>query len=765
MTILKPLHYYLVGIGGISMSGIAFLLAQKGFRVSGSDITDSEIIEKLRKRGIQVNLSQKEENINSDIDFVVYSAAIPYNNPELKKARSLKIPLIKRSEIIGKLMKDKYGIAIAGMHGKTTTTSLITLLLDKAGLDPTALIGTEVKEIGGNFRYGKSDYFIAEACEYHNAFLDFKPKVAIITNIEAEHLDYFKNLNRILKSFSRFVSQLPPDGLLIICQDNKNNMKVISRAKCKVITYGFEPNADFVAFNVISKAGYIRFDIRYQNKILKGFELRIPGLHNVLNALATIALGLYLNIDIEVIKNTLINFRGASRRFELVEKINGITIISDYAHHPTEIKNTLLGASTFYPQSRIICVFQPHQYKRTKSLLKDFGASFEKADIVIIPNIYRVSGRDSEKDIRTMPPEKLVKEIQKNKTRAIFGDGFYNTKKYLLRILKPGDILIIMGAGDINKIIPLIIDGIKNKIKLESLIKGNNFTFKKDIKLNKFTTFKIGGPASLFLEVKTIKELEKVILKSLNLKIPFLILGSGSNVLISDYGFDGLVIKNNCQKIEIKNNLIIAESGALLSKIVQKALQNSLSGLEFAYGIPGTIGGAIVGNAGWSNKFIGDILTRALIIDKEGSVKTVNNDYFQFKYRYSKLKKKDNKEVILKVELQLKWDDKKLIQKRMDQVLKERLDKQPSNGYSAGCIFKNPSGKLKAGELIEKSGLKGSRVGEAVVSKKHANFIINTCKASATDVVTLIKKIKNKVKDKYNINLKEEIQYIGPFND
>jgi len=765
MTIIKPKHYYLIGIGGISMSGLAFLLKECGYRVSGSDIAESEMTQRLKRQGILVNIGHQAENITSDIDAVIYSAAIGYSNPELKQAKKLGISVLKRSEAIGKFMQEKEGIAIAGMHGKTTTTCLVTLILQNAGFDPSALVGTELKEIGGNYRVGKGKYFVAEACEYYNAFLDFHPKMAILTNIEAEHLDYFGNLKKILQSFSRFVKNLPPTGLLIACQDNKNNLKMINKAHCRVITYGFDPKADIVAFNIALKAGYTTFDIRYSNKIIKGFELYIPGKHNILNALASIALALELKIDPGIIKKSLKEFKGASRRFEIIDKIGGITLISDYAHHPSEIKTTLEGAKIFYPKSRIITIFQPHQYKRTKLLLKDFGQSFSNASLVIVPNIYKVAGRDTQKDIKSVSPERLVEEIKKNKVKARFIEGFFKTTDYVSRITRPGDIVIIMGAGDIYKINDLLINRLKHKEKCEKFFQGYKGKIKKNVKLAPYTTLKIGGLADLFAEVNQIAEFKNIIIKAHQLNLPLFILGNGSNILVSDYGFRGLVIKNNCRKIEIRHNRLIAESGALLSEIIKKAFRASLSGIEFLAGIPGTIGGAIVNNAGVPSRSISDVLTRALIINKKGEVLEVDDSFFKFKYRDSCLKRKEPPGVILKAELQLTWQPPAIINQKIKEFLEERRKKQPLKAFSVGSIFKNPSPQKPAGYLLEKADAKNKRVGKAYVSSKHANFILVNKGAKAQDVYQLIQELKNLVKKKFGIVLEEEIQYIGEWEN
>lgn len=760
MIIIKPKHYYLVGIGGISMSGIAAILVERGFRVSGSDSAESEITKKLERKGIRVYIGHAKDNLAEEgkIDFVVYSSAVSPNNVELREARKRNIPIIKRSELIGQLMEEKFGIAVSGMHGKTTVTAMAAKVL--GDLDPTVLVGAEIKEFGNNnYRIGKSKYFVAEACEYYKAFLDFRPKIAVITSIEAEHLDYYRTVSNIKDAFEKFVNNLPSDGVLIACTDYPYVQSLVKKSRSKVITYGTLESKNlgnhFKVFNIIEKRGSTIFDVRTGNKIIKGIKLKVPGRHNVLNATAALIIGISLGVNIQTIKNKLAQFETADRRFEIKAKIEKITVISDYAHHPTEIKATLEGAKKFFPRSKIICVFQPHQYKRTRELFTEFSKSFKDANLTIIPDIYKVAGRDSEVDVKAVSAEKLVEKIEKNGSRAKFIDGQDRTVKFLLKNLRKKNVLIVMGAGDIEKIVPKVIDGLRFKKKYKPLIELLGKNVHQHELLSSYTTFKIGGPADLFFEAKKIPELVKAIAEAQKHKIPYFILGLGGNVLVSDKGFSGLIIKNSCNKIKFEGSQVIAEGGALPSDIVEKAAKKGLGGLEFFATFPATVGGAIYGNAGNPVDPIGNHLIVAKILGNDGKIKEVTADYFKFAYRESILKK--TKELLLEATLQLQPKPKKEIE---HDILDLKTKRMYPPSPSAGSIFKNPL-EATAGQLLEKIGSKGMRIGDAEVWDKHANIILNKGNASAADVKELVKKLKTQVFRKFSVKLKEEIQYIG----
>ncbi|MDE5717110.1 MAG: UDP-N-acetylmuramate--L-alanine ligase, partial [Lachnospiraceae bacterium] len=367
----KPIRIYFIGIGGISMSGLAEILLAEDFTVSGSDRAPSDLTRMLEERGIKVFYGQREENLTSDIDLVVYTAAIKNDNPELLAAKKLNIPTLTRAELLGQMMKNyETPIAVSGTHGKTTTTSMISQILLSADTDPTLSIGGIYRPIGGNIRVGASELFVTEACEYTNSFLSFFPKIGIILNIEEDHLDFFKDLADIRNSFRRFASLLPGDGALIINGSIDRYKELTEDLPCRVITYGLSSGLDYTASRITyDESGFPSFCLSDGDGRERRFSLRVHGDHNILNALAAIALADLLGLSDEVISAGLLAFTGTDRRFEYKGQINGVNIIDDYAHHPTEIRATL-NAAVQYPPTRLWCVFQPHTYTRTKACLE-----------------------------------------------------------------------------------------------------------------------------------------------------------------------------------------------------------------------------------------------------------------------------------------------------------------------------------------------------------------------------------------------------------
>lgn len=453
----KPCHVHMIGIGGISMSGLAQVLLNAGFTLTGSDNKHSELTDKLESEGAKISYSQDPGNLTDDIDVVVYTAAIKPGNPEYDACIEREIPMLRRAELLGQLMKNyKHSIAVSGTHGKTTTTSMITHILMEAKKDPTISVGGMLPIIGGNFRIGGRDMFVTEACEYTNSFLSFYPSLGVILNIEADHLDFFKDIDDIRNSFKLFVRTLPQDGTgtVVICDRIDNYEEIIEGFNGKVITFG-NRKADVSAANIVfDENALASFDLYIHGRYTDNIKLSVPGEHNVLNALAAIAVALRLEIDEKVFKAGLATFTGAQRRFEKKGMLGKeITVFDDYAHHPQEITATL-KAARHYPHERIVCVFQPHTYTRTKTLLKDFAKALALADHVIVPDIYPAR----ETDTLGMNSKILVDLINKNekeagqKEKAVYVPSFSEVETYLLSELRPGDICITMGAGDVNLI-------------------------------------------------------------------------------------------------------------------------------------------------------------------------------------------------------------------------------------------------------------------------------------------------------------------------
>lgn len=442
----EPIHVHFIGIGGISMSGLAEILLEEGFTISGSDAKQSALTDSLAKKGATIYIGQKASNLSIRPALVVYTAAIREDNEEFKAAVDAGIPMLSRAELLGQIM-DNYekSIAVAGTHGKTTTTSMISQILLVAKADPTISVGGILEAIGGNIRVGGSEVFITEACEYTNSFLHFHPKYSIITSVEAEHLDFFKDIDDIRRSFHEFAGNTAHDGVLIINGQIAALDQITNNLSCSVTTYGLCENDDFYAKNITyNDHACGTYTLMHKTEDLGTVSLSVPGRHNVSNSLAAIALCLNLGLPLDVIKKGLLQFGGTKRRFEYKGTKNGITVIDDYAHHPTEVAATLTAARN-YPHGRIICVFQPHTYSRTKAFLSDFAWVLSMADIVVLADIYAAR----EKNTIGISSKDLLAELQKNGQESYYFPSFDEIEKFLSEKCINNDLLITMGAGDV----------------------------------------------------------------------------------------------------------------------------------------------------------------------------------------------------------------------------------------------------------------------------------------------------------------------------
>lgn len=440
-------HIHFVGIGGISMSGLAEILNYEGFNISGSDIKESEIIKSLREQGIHVTIGQKAENIENDTDIVVFTAAVKHDNPEILAAEQKGIPVIERATLLGAIMeKYKNSIAVSGTHGKTTTTSMVSEITMAAKLDPTITVGGILKSINGNIRLGSSEYFVAEACEYFDSFLHFKPYVGIILTIDADHLDYFKNIENIRSSFHKFAENISQRGTLVINTSIPDYKDIFSEIKSNVLTYGsHDPTADITAENIsVSSKGTYSFDIIMHGNTECHISLSVPGKHNIDNALAAFAAAKVFKVDNKYIIEGLESYTGTDRRFQYKGTFCGVTVIDDYAHHPTEIKATLAAAKNI-EKNRLVCIFQPHTYSRTYNLINDFSTAFADADKIIVADIYAAR----EKDIGLINSAQLVEHIRQTGKDAVYVGDFEAIKDYVRHNCQSGDLLITMGAGDV----------------------------------------------------------------------------------------------------------------------------------------------------------------------------------------------------------------------------------------------------------------------------------------------------------------------------
>ncbi|HPU30325.1 MAG TPA: UDP-N-acetylmuramate--L-alanine ligase [Syntrophorhabdaceae bacterium] len=446
---IEKIHF--VGIGGIGMSGIAEVLLNLGFIITGSDIRKNETTERLEKLGARIYYGHREENVFG-ADVVVISSAVKFDNPEVLKAKELFIPVIQRAEMLAELMRMKYSIAIAGAHGKTTTTSLIATILAHAGFDPTCVIGGKLNSLGSNAKLGSSKYLVAEADESDGTFLLLFPTIAVATNIDLEHLDFYKDLNEIKAAFLTFLNKVPFYGMDIICIDNPNLQSLIPYLKRRYVTYGLSKQADIRATDIRIEGFKTICRVMYKDSELGELTMTIPGIHNIVNGLAACAVGIELDIPFEKIAEALSSFTGIQRRLEV--KWDGhIKLIDDYGHHPTEIKATLLSLRNMC-KGRIIVIFQPHRYTRTKALMEEFVTSFNEADVLLVTEIYPAS----EEPIEGVSGAVLAERIKTSGHKSVI---YCSTKEdvveRVLEIASHGDTVVVLGAGDINKICDVLI--------------------------------------------------------------------------------------------------------------------------------------------------------------------------------------------------------------------------------------------------------------------------------------------------------------------
>ena len=451
---IKNIHC--IGIGGIGLSAIAEILLSRGYAVTGSDMKESDITFHLAQKGARIFIGHQAENVET-AELVVYSAAVGQDNPELLRAAERGVPAVSRAEILGYLMSEyENSIAISGTHGKTTTTSMVSLVLDRAKLEPTILVGGNLAEIGGNAKVGSSGYFITEACEYMDSFLSLRPKIEIILNIDSDHLDYFKDIDHIVSSFDQFARLVPEAGTIIAYDANPFVNRVI-KGHDNVITFGTNTSCDYCAADILfNENGMPSFDVRKNGEVLTRVQLSMPGEHNILNAMAAFACCHSLGVDSELIAETLQSFKGTQRRFDIVgTTAGGVKIVDDYAHHPTEIKATL-SASQNVPHNKLWTIFQPHTYTRTLALFDDFAEAFGKTDVLILAEIYAAR----EKNIYKISSAQLAEKIREGHPgkEVLFMADFDEISAYVKEHARPGDMVITMGAGDIYKVGEMILE-------------------------------------------------------------------------------------------------------------------------------------------------------------------------------------------------------------------------------------------------------------------------------------------------------------------
>ncbi len=445
---LNNAKIHLIGIGGIGVSALARFFMSRGAQVSGSDIERTEITEDATKAGVKVFYQQIAENITDDLDLVIYSSAVPEDNLERATAKAKGIEQKSYFEYLGEMSHEFNLISVAGTHGKSTTTAMLADMMIEADLNPTVIVGSQYSKLDHNFRAGGKD-LVLESCEYRAHFLRLEPRAIVLTNIEADHLDFYRDLDDIINTFQKFIDKLDSAEDILVYNYDDPNSRRLNLPNCRVISYGFNQGADLQAFAIKKRPGEQKFSVKFKEQELGEFSLRVPGDYNIYNALAGMAYALHRGVALKTIKSALAEFAGIWRRFEII-KNDDITVISDYGHHPTAVKAVLRGVREFYPGRRVVLVYQPHQRDRTVKLMQDFSRAFDECDLLILPEIYEVAGRnDGEIGSRD-----LLREIKKHnpEIRAEFAGSLDQTEHYLPKVLQKGDVVIFMGAGDIYEI-------------------------------------------------------------------------------------------------------------------------------------------------------------------------------------------------------------------------------------------------------------------------------------------------------------------------
>ncbi|RMG58041.1 MAG: UDP-N-acetylmuramate--L-alanine ligase [Deltaproteobacteria bacterium] len=445
----KDIKIHFVGIGGIGMSGIAELLLNLGYRVTGSDLKLSDITARLSRMGATIYSGHDASHLEEDVDVLVYSSAVREDNPEVQEAYRRKIPVIPRAEMLAELMRMKYSVAVAGSHGKTTTTSMIASILAEAGWDPTVVVGGKLRALGTNARLGEGEFLVAEADESDGSFLKLIPTIAVVTNIDPEHLDHYGSVENLKEAFLQFIEKLPFYGFAVMCLDHPNVQDLIPRISKRVITYGTSRQADYSLAKVEKKGTSLRFVPVKGGEELEEVELSIPGVHNALNALASVAVALELGVPFESVRDGLRAFSGVSRRFEVKGERRGVTVVDDYGHHPEEIKKTIAAARDVFGERRIVVVFQPHRYTRTRDLFREFTMAFNDADVLIVTDIYP-AGEDP---IEGVTGESLFQAILEHGHRdASFAPTLEEAVEILEKRAEQGDVVLTLGAGNVYSV-------------------------------------------------------------------------------------------------------------------------------------------------------------------------------------------------------------------------------------------------------------------------------------------------------------------------
>lgn len=745
------MRIHLIGVAGSGMSGIAGLLLALGHQVSGSDKVSTIEIERLESLGLKFSCPHTAEAVR-DADLVIFSSAIRPGNKAYDEAQRLGKMMARRADALAAVMHRKKGIVVAGMHGKTTTSSMAAHVLRVGGVKPSHYVGAEIPILGTNAHWdAEGEHFVAEGDESDGTLALYHPEHAIILNVEEEHLDYYENLAAIEAVYRQLIEQT--SGTIFYCADDANATRLCGERK-RAISYGESAKAEYRFQTVLSRAFRSQFKVFHRGKWLGDFSLNVPGRHNVSNATGVVALATELGISPARIAEAFETFRGAKRRFEVKYRSDNFMVVDDYGHHPSEVRATLATARAV-GSKRVFVMFQPHRYTRTQALAAEFGGAFENADRVFVTDVYAAS----EKPIPGVSGQTIV-DATKN---AGHTGASYVADRRLIPwligpLLQPGDLVLSLGAGDIHEQATLLAADLAQLEELQNVMGPGEASLYEP--MAKHTTLRVGGPAQYWLEPETEAGFARLVKHCTDNDISLFVLGRGSNLIVRDGGIRGVVAhlaRGEFARVEVNGTRITAGAGLKQKELAYAARDAHIGGFEWFEGIPGRVGGALRMNAG----AMGDETFRHVVsvryVDPRGEFHTVTPAEMEVHYRGVPTLKK-NYAVAATFEGFESTPEK--IRSLLEASMQKRRTTQPKES-SAGCIFKNPSNECRAGQLVDQLGLKNTSVGQARVSEIHGNFIVNDGGATAAEVLSLIEKVKTVAREQRGITLETEVEIIG----
>ena len=750
----SPLRVHLIGVAGSGMSGIAGLLLELGHRVSGSDKVDSLEVERLKKLGLEFQIGHAAERVRG-CDAVVYSSAIKPGNPEHDEATRLGHPLLRRAEALAAILNRRRGIVVAGMHGKTTTSAMTAHVLRGGDLRPGHYVGAEIPVLGTNAAWDKEgEWFVAEGDESDGTIVLYRPEHSILLNIEEEHLDFYADLAAIEAVYRRLCEQT--SGTVFYCADDAHAAR-LGRSLPRVVSFGTVEGADYRLRRYHAERFQSRFEVWRRGEKLGEATLNVPGLHNASNATGVVALATELGIPFERIAASLDTFRGARRRFEFLHRGEQFAVVDDYAHHPSELRATLATARGGH-RGRIVAMFQPHRYSRTLKLRREFGTAFEDADMVLIADVYPAS----EAPIPGVDGAMLAAEM------STAGHPAAESQPSVARMaatvgprLRAGDLVISLGAGNIHEAGRTLAVDLAQAEKFHEAAGGEAEVRVRE-PMARHTTLRVGGPARWWAEPRTVGAFAGLLRAAKSAGVPVLVMGRGSNLLVRDGGFPGLVIHPSGGAfaeiaVDPERREITAGAGVKFKQLAGAAAKAGIGGFEWMEGIPGEVGGGLRMNAGAMGAETFGQVTTITLLDAAGNLREAIPTDLEIAYRHVSTLREN---YVVRATFQGRAADPAEIRRRMEESAQKRKKSQPV-AASAGCIFKNPSKECPAGKLVDELGLKGRRVGGAMVSDIHGNFIVNDGTATAADVLALIAQIQAEARGKRGIELHPEVQMIG----